>query len=172
MRVTLEKLLEKLGVPHMMAPYESCPWSYYDAAQGLACIAEVRMGGDGDEADEVEAEIQLLYDSPPEDKSAVEQICTLRGVPVGDGQWTVKTLLIRGAPYAQDVYDWEGRGCDFFRMAAEQIQQAHIPDIDELLDEAFYSYDRYGDQTGEGGGGRAPRIHGGDVFGIKKDTPF
>ncbi len=59
MRVELKKLLETLGVGHVLSPYETFPWFHYDPVKGVTCSAEVRMGPGGDD---VEAEIQLLYD--------------------------------------------------------------------------------------------------------------
>lgn len=59
MRVELKKLLEKLGVNHVLSPYETQPWFHYDAGKGVTCSAEVRMGPGGDD---IEAEIQFLYD--------------------------------------------------------------------------------------------------------------
>lgn len=71
MRVDLKKLMEKLGVPHVLSPYETCPWYHYDAEKGVTCSAEVRMGPSGDD---IEAEIQLVYDEgkepPPDIKPA------------------------------------------------------------------------------------------------------
>ena len=67
MCLELKKFLEKLGVNHVLSPYETQPWFHYDASRGLTCSAEVRMGPSGDD---IEAEIQFLYDEgmepPPE----------------------------------------------------------------------------------------------------------
>ncbi len=59
MRVELKKLMETLGVGHVLSPYETYPWYLYDSVKGVTCSAEVRMGPGGED---VEAEIQLLYD--------------------------------------------------------------------------------------------------------------
>ena len=72
MCLELKKFLEKLGVNHVLSPYETQPWFHYDASRGLTCSAEVRMGPSGDD---IEAEIQFLYDEgmepPPEVKKPV-----------------------------------------------------------------------------------------------------
>ena len=59
MRVELRKLLEQLGVNHMLSPYETQPWFFHDEAKGQTCSAEVRMGPNGLD---IEAEIQMLTD--------------------------------------------------------------------------------------------------------------
>jgi hypothetical protein len=59
MRVELKKLMETLGVGHVLSPYETFPWFHYDSVKGVTCSAEVRMGPGGDD---IEAEIQFLYD--------------------------------------------------------------------------------------------------------------
>lgn len=64
MKVALMEMLEKLGVGHEMSPYETNPWFYYDEEKGITCSAEVRIGPD---YDDLEAELQFLYDVfPPE----------------------------------------------------------------------------------------------------------
>ena len=61
MREPLDKFMEDLGVGRILSPYETQPWMHYDEEQGISCSAEVRMGPGGDD---VEAEIQFLYDDP------------------------------------------------------------------------------------------------------------
>lgn len=43
----------------MLHPYETQPWMMYDEEQGITCSAEVRIGPG---AQDLEAEIQFLYD--------------------------------------------------------------------------------------------------------------
>lgn len=59
MRVELKKLLETLGIGHVLSPYETYPWVHYDSVKGMTCSAEVRMGPGGDD---IEAEVQIMYD--------------------------------------------------------------------------------------------------------------
>lgn len=61
--------MEKLGVDHVLTPYETQPWMYYDEAQGITCSAEVRMGTRGDD---VEAEVQFIKDEGEEGDSEGE----------------------------------------------------------------------------------------------------
>jgi hypothetical protein len=63
MRLPLDKFLEKLSVGHTLTAYETHPWFIYDETQGINASAEVRMGPGGDD---LEAEIQFLYDNPPQ----------------------------------------------------------------------------------------------------------
>ncbi len=68
MRVTLQELLQKLGVGYVMAAYETFPWSVSDSTTGKTCSAEVRMNPEGNE---VEAEIQIFYDNPEPGKGSI-----------------------------------------------------------------------------------------------------
>ena len=164
MRATINELMDKLGVGYVPAPYDSAAWSSHDDAKGITCSATVHMGMDGDE---VEAEIQLLYDTPPEGKGPMEHICMLRAAPLNEGQWTVASLLIRGAPYGQEIYEWEEKACDFFQSMVQEIGAGKFPDIDELLDDAFHKRERFAGQRG-GGGGKSPKIKPGQMLNMGK----
>lgn len=160
--------MDKLGVGYVPGPYETCPWSHGDAASGVTCSAELRMGGGGDEA---EAEIQLMYESPPAGKPPMEQVFALRFIPAGDGMWTAEGLRIRGEPYGADLYDPEDKGCAFFRAVVRELAAGRIPDIDALIDEAFHGGERFADQHG-GGGGKSPKIKPGQLLNMKQGRGF
>jgi len=168
MRVTIAELMDKLGVGYVPGAYETCPWSYYDGEEGITCSAEIRMGPD---SDEVEGEIQMMYDTPPEDKGPMEQICYLKAQPVSDGQWTVTVLRIRGEALQEEIYDWEGKSCNFFAAVVRTINREAIPDIDELIESELHSRDRLADQR-SGGGGKSPRLRGAQVMGSKGGGSF
>ena len=154
MSADIKDLMDKMGVGYVPGAYESVPWSHYDAESGTVCSAEVRMGGGGDE---IEAEIQMMYDTPPAGKPPMEQVCTMRCAPNG-GLWTVTSFRIRGATFGADVHNWEEKACLFFRLVAQEIMGGRLPNIDAVLDDAFYSRERYADQ-GSGGGGQSPKIN-------------
>lgn len=168
MQVNIDELMNKLGVGFVLGPYQTMPWSYTDVEAGVTCSAEVRMGPDGEE---IEAEAQMMYDDPPEGVRPMEQICYIRAAPSKDGQWSVGLLRIRGEPYGQDIYNWEEKCCDFFAGLVRSLQLDEIPDIDELLDDAFHGGERFADQYG-GGGGKSPKIRAGQVLGMKKGRGF
>lgn len=156
MRVTLKQLLENLGVGHVMTGYETCPWSYYDAGKGMTCSAEVRMGPD---ADEVEAEIQMVYDEP-RNGSMIEQIMWMRAIPHAE-KWGPSQLRVKGIENHTAIYDWEGKCCKFFSACVQAINLEEIPDIEELIDREFRSRERMGDMRG--GGGKAPKVTASDL---------
>jgi hypothetical protein len=166
-RVELKDLLEKMGVGYPLGPYETCPWSAYDPASGATCSAEVRMGGDGDE---VEAEIQMMYDTPPEGKLPMEQVCTLHCAPAGDNMWEVGQLRIRGEVYGEGIYNWQEKACNFIRAVAQALALGEVPDIDALIEEEFHGGERFADQ--QGGGGKSPKIKPAALLNIKKGTGF
>jgi hypothetical protein len=162
LRVAVNDLMDRLGVGYVPGPYETSPWSHYDADKGITCSAEVRMGSS---SDEVEAEIQVMYDEPPAGKPPMEQVCYMRCAPAGDGKWTVSALRLKGEAYGEGVYNWEEKACVFFRSVVLAILSGRMPDIDELIDEAFFS-ERGGDQTG--GGGKSPKIRPSQLLDMKK----
>jgi hypothetical protein len=166
-RVELKTLLEKMGVGYQLGPYETCPWSAYDSGTGTTCSAEVRMGGDGNE---IEAEIQMMYDLPPEGKASMEQICTIHCAPAGDNMWTVDQLRIRNEPFGDGVYNWQEKACNFMRAVAQALAMGEVPDIDALIQEEFHGGERFADQ--QGGGGKSPKINTKALLNMKKGTGF
>ena len=132
-------------------------------------ITEVRMSP---ESNEVEAEAQFLYDTPPEGKNSMEQICHIRAIPGNaDGLWSVVSLRLRGEPYGEGIYNWQMKCCDFFAMLTRALAANEMPDIDELIEDAFHGGERFYDQHG-GGGGRAPKIRPSKLLGLKKGRGF
>jgi hypothetical protein len=166
-RITINELMDKIGVGRVLGPYESQPWSAHDAEKGLTCQAEVRMGGGNDE---IEAEAQMVYDTPPPGKPPMEHVCYIRLVPVSGGQWNVTALRVRGAPYGKDIYNWEQKSCDFFNLIAQHLQRNQIPNIDELIEEAFASDERF--RGTRGGGGKSPKIKTSQLLDMKKGRGF
>lgn len=163
MRATLAELMDELGVGYELGPYETVPWSLYDSENGITCSAEVRMGPD---SDEVDAEIQMMHDNPAEDKPPFERICYLHAAPMGDKKWDVKTFLYRDQPYEPDAYDHSKKSCMFFSSVARALMAGNMPDIEELLDQAFRGGERF---AGRGGGGsKAPKTKAGQLMGVKK----
>lgn len=202
MRVTLDKLLEKLAVDRVLLPYETQPWFFYDSDQGITCSAEVRMGPGGDD---LEAEIQFLYDIPPEppppppppdtpkygyeyDQAPVSleppapvnsggvvpgggplQIMHMRAAPVGPaGEWGPVDLKVKGESFVNKIYNWEEKGCDFFRACIQSIVMDELPKVDDLIEQELSD----DDSTGGGRRGRigrkAPKIKPAQLLGMKK----
>lgn len=168
MQLRIDELMDKLGVGRVLSPYETQPWSHYDAEKGITCSAEVRMGMDGDE---VEAEAQMVYDTPPEGKPSMEQVCFIRVKPSGEGGWASVLFRVRGQPYGEDKYNWQEKCCLFFSLLAQSLQMNEIPDVDALLEEAFRGRDRGADQRG-GGGGKSPKINTAQLLNKPKGGSF
>ncbi len=194
MRVELKKLMEQLGVGHTLSPYETNPWFLYDEVRGVTCSAEVRMGPTGDD---VEAEIQFLYDDgrEPEKEAAAtdgkgetgaasggagtaggnggtfaagpRQIMYMRAEPA-DGLWTPKLLRVKGEDFVNKIYDWEGKGCNFFRSCIEAIQMSELPNIDELMEKELDEDDGFGGGRRGRIGRKAPKIKPAQLLGMKK----
>ncbi|MFN3826526.1 MAG: hypothetical protein ACK4NR_02745 [Micavibrio sp.] len=163
MRVTLKELMDKMGVGFEPGAYETVPWSAYDVVKGQTCSAEIRMGPD---RDEIEGEIQIMYDNPPAGKKPMEHICFLRAKPLADNNWNITDFKIRGEAYGQDKYNWEEKACTFFQLVVQELLGNAIPHIDELLEEAFYSRERGNDQYG-GGSSKSPKIRPEQMLNIK-----
>lgn len=165
MRVTIKELMEKLGLSYVPGPYETVPSSSYNATRGVTCSAEIRMGMD---SEEVDCEIQLLYDTPPEGKAGMEPICTLHAEPDSTGAWNLTSFRFRNAPFGADIYDWEEKACLFFLLCLQIVNDGDVPDFDELLDDAFHKRERYTDQAGGGGGGKSPKIRPAALLNAKR----
>lgn len=165
MRVSLKELMDKLGVGHIMGGYETHPWSCYDDERELTCSAEVRMGPD---QTDVEAEIQLMYDVPPEGKSPMEQVCLIRLKPVAADQWNATDFNLQGKVFEdkEETYNWEEKACNFFYAVVQSLGIDEIPDIERLIRREIHSRERKGNQSGEGGG-KSPIVRGGQVMGNK-----
>lgn len=147
MRIEYTELMEKLAVGHILSPYETRPWFMYDAEQGITCSAEVRVGPG---ADDVEAEIQFLYDEEDaryDDESMYggpEQILLMRFLPSQEQIWSSTGMLIRGTDYQNKIHSWQERGCEFFTACIGALQMEELPDIDELIETILTDRDRYG----------------------------
>nr|PCJ03277.1 MAG: hypothetical protein COB14_00675 [Alphaproteobacteria bacterium] len=155
MRVDYKELMEKLGVEHELAPYETRPWFLYDADQGISCSAEIRIGPG---AEDVELEIQFLHDEEDArydddiNYGGPEQIMMMRFIPSQDKIWAEKLMYIRGEDYANKIHNWGERGCEFFCSCIGALQMGEMPDIDEIIEKELT------DRKGGRGGGRRGKV--------------
>ncbi len=168
MRVPLKELLEKLAVGYVLSAYETCPWSVYDAEKGLTCSAEVRMNNDGNE---IEAELQLMYDEAPAGKLPVEQVFWMYCKPLVAAQWGPTALKIKGKNSVDSVYNWEEKGCNFFAACIQELKMDKVPDIDELLEREITNNEKYAGSR-QGGGSKAPKIKPQALLGLKNGRGF
>jgi hypothetical protein len=175
MRTDVKKLLETLGVSYVLSPYETQPWMYYDSGKGITASAEVRMGPSGDE---IEAEIQYMHDDAkitdsPDVGGAMlvapgtQQIMRMRATPA-DGFWTPRDLWVKGESYVNKIYNWEEKGCNFFRAFIEALQMSTLPDIDELLEKELSDDDEFGGGRRGRIGRKSPKIKPAQLLGMKK----
>lgn len=167
MRATLKELMDKLGVGYELGPYSTCPWSAYDPEKGVTAMAEVRMNNDGNE---VEAEIQFLYDEPKAGKS-VEQMAFIFSKPVVNAQWSPTVFQIKNKDETPNLYDWETKCCNFFRACIQDIKMDIVPDIDEVAERELGGDERFRDAR-QGGGSKAPKIKPQALLGLKNGRGF
>lgn len=168
MREDLKVLCDKLGVGYTLSPYETCPWSAYDASTGVTASAEVRMNNEGNE---IEAEIQFLYDEPEDGKPPVEQMGWLFCKPVANGKWSSLSLRIKGKEETNTVYGWEEKGCSFFAACAQEIKMGNIPDIDEIAEKEMGGDEKFRDAR-RGGSSKSPKIKPQAILGLKNGRGF
>lgn len=168
MRATLKELLDKLGVGYVLSAYETCPWSAYDEEQGVTCSAEVRMNND---ADEIEAEMQIMRDDPKEDESPIEQVFWLLAKPATSNKWDVKIAKIRGKEDPDGTYNWSEKAVGFFNACVQELKMGKVPDIDEILAREMKSNEKYGGAAA-GGGSKAPKIKPQALMGLKGGRGF
>ena len=170
MRVTLNELMEKLGVPHTLSAYETWPYATTDTLTGKTCSAEVRMNPDGDE---VEAEIQLVEDDENDmgsaDSAGVQQLCWIMATPFRGDIWAVKALKIKNENWVGKVYAWEEKCCNLFRAVTNELNKGHMPDFDELVEKEMKEKERFGDSRG-GGAGKSPKIRPAQLLNLKPPT--
>ncbi|HEY8191291.1 MAG TPA: hypothetical protein VIG74_02610 [Alphaproteobacteria bacterium] len=164
MKMTYRELMDKLGVPHELSLYETYPFNVYNAASGLTCNAEARMGTD---PDEIEAEIQLMYDTPPAGGASMQQVIWFNVKPHLGQDWQTRDARLKNEPIDKGIYNWEEKCCAFFGDIVRFLKMEKIPDIDELIDDHFHSRERFNDQRG-GGGGKSPKIKPAALMNIKK----
>lgn len=159
MRISLKELLKKLEVTQEMLPYETVPWTVYDADQGITCSAEVRMGPD---KQELEAEIQIIHDEKPADGPRMKQIAAIIARPVGDQNWNVLSFTLEGQPF-QSIYNWQEKCCHFFGACARFLDLDQIPDFEALKEQELTDENAGG--SGQGSSRKAPKIR--NVMGMK-----
>lgn len=163
MKVSLDELMQKLGVGHTLGPYENMPWNHYDSVGGKTCSAEVRMNPDGKE---IEAELQFIYDSPPPGKTQLEQVVYIKCKPNNQSFWNVTDLWVRRENWQNKVYNWEEKCCNFFRACVAELARGVVPDIDTLLEREMSDKERFGGSRG-GGGGKSPKIRPEQIMKMK-----
>ncbi|MFA5592840.1 MAG: hypothetical protein WC989_05975 [Micavibrio sp.] len=168
MRAELKELMDKLGVGYVMGPYETCPWSAYDGEKGVTASAEVRMNNEGNE---VEAELQFMYDAPEDGKPPMEQMIWIFAKPVVQTKWSPTHLRIKGKDEPPDVYEWETKGCNFFNACVQEIKMGSVPDIDALIEREMGGDERFRDAR-RGGGGKSPKIKPQALLGMKQGRGF
>lgn len=168
MRITLKELMDKLGVGYELSPYSTCPWSAYDPEGGINAMAEVRMNNNGDE---VEAEIQFLYDNPEAGKPPVETVVWIFCKPVVNALWSPTIFKIRGKDETIDLYDWETKCCNFFKACVQDLKMDIVPDIDEIAERELGGDERFRDAR-RGGGSKAPKIKPQALLGLKNGRGF
>ena len=162
MRVPLKEMMDALGVGYVLSAYETCPWSAYDEEKDITCSAEVRMNND---ADEVEAEMQLLIANPKGDEKPIEQVFYLIGRPSTQDKWDVADIRIKGESIKGTKHEAEEKGCSFFNACVQELKMGKVPDIEEILEREMKSNDRYG--GGAGSSRKDPKIRPQQLMGVK-----
>jgi len=154
MKETLPEMLKRVGVDYVLGPYQTQPWSHMDVDEGVTCSGEVRMSPDGEE---FEAELQIMYDVPPEGKRPMEQLMWLRSAVHKDEKWEITNLKIKGENETNSIYGWEEKGCTLFRVCAKKLANGEIPDFDAICKDHFKEDESFAGRRGSGGS-KSPRI--------------
>ena len=162
MKADYKQLMDKMGVGRMLHPYETQPWILYDETAGITCAAEVRCNFD---TTEIEAEMQFMYDTPPEGKAPLEQICLIRAQQQKrlNGDYTITDTWIRGESWVNKLYDWESKSCGFFRALLREVKAGKIPDVDAVLSKEMKGGDFFSSGHGDGSN-RSQKINTGNLL--------
>lgn len=164
MRTTLKELTDKLGVGQELSAYQTFPWSAYDDEKGVSCSAEVRMNSD---ANELEAEMQIMRDDPQEGELPFEHIYSMMAMPAAAGKWDVKRAIVKGKDNAEDIHGWAEKTVNFFHACVQELKMGKIPDIDEILKRELKDDERFGGKRGGGASRKSPKIKPQALLGMK-----
>lgn len=158
--------MDRLGVGTELSAYETCPWSVFDDEKGMSCSAEVRMGPD---ADELEAELQMMYDTPPDGKPPLEQvfIALFRPATGSETKWDSIDIKIKGEGNKDGKYGWEDKALNFFNACVQELKMGKIPDIEEILEREMKDKEKFGDRFGDGSN-KSPKIKPQALMGMNK----
>lgn len=80
-----------------------------------------------------------------------QQIFIMRIMPMKDGLWSPDLMMVKGENFVNKIYDWEGKGCDFFSACIQALQMEELPDVDALIEKELQD-------ESEGGRGKRGRI--------------
>ncbi len=166
MRVTFKELMDSLGVGYELSAYETCPWSVYDGEKAATCSAEVRMNHDGDE---IEAEIQMMHDTPPESGAPIERKFYALYKPSADQKWEAKKVIALEND-GEGVYDWATKAASFFHACVQALKMDQIPDFEALYEQEITSKEKYA--GGRGGSSKAPKIKPQQLLDMKQGRGF
>jgi hypothetical protein len=154
MKVPLTELLAMMGIDQPMGPYDSQMWSADDEKSDTTCTAQCSMNEYGDAL-----ESSIMTSSFMSAGSAMNStpILFFHAKQDLNGNWTPDTLKLKGEGASGKYYEWEKKAGEFFVAVTASLSAGAVPDIDELIERIFKSYDTYGSGTA-GGGKRNPTI--------------
>jgi hypothetical protein len=157
MKVQYKELMSFLGVGRNLNPYETQPWMTYSSDEDITCEAEVRCNND---RSEIEAEIQFMYEKPPQGTPPVDRVCLIQAKSQVNlnGAFAVVDVHIKGESYQNKFHDWETKSCNFFRACVREIKADKIPDIDEILKREMKGTGFFGANQGDGSD-KSPKIN-------------
>lgn len=150
MRVTLEQLMNKIGVEADLRPYETIPFDYFNPERGLDVMAEVSLAGDGDG---INIEIQQI-EHGADGKTNVRQILQLQLEREATGMFMATSLRYNGQILSGKKRNWFEGACRFIKQSIALLKKGTAPEFETIykatIDEAE------GNATAGGsGGGRA-----------------
>ena len=166
MRLPFKELMDALGVGYELSAYETCPWSVYDSEKGQTCSAEVRMNHDGDE---LEAEIQIMFDKPPEDGNMIVRKFYGLYKPSNDQKWEGKQIIALDTD-GEGIYDWATKASAFFLACVQELKMEKIPDFEALYEQEITSKEKF--KGGRGGTSKAPKIKPQQLLNMKQGRGF
>lgn len=150
MRVSLEQLMNKIGVEGTLRPYETIPFDYFNPDKGLDVMAEVSLSGDGGE---INVEIQQI-EHGADGKTNFRQILQLQLEREPTGTFMATSLRHNGQLLSGKKRNWFEGACRFAKQSIALLKKGTVPDFEAIykatIDEAE------GNATAGGsGGGRA-----------------
>lgn len=160
MRESLKKMLNKLGVPVVLQPYETYPVDFFDEEKGLNFTATVSLSGN---QKHLIAEIQITQFVEGQEFPKFNQVFYMTAVHEKSDHYYATTMRVMGRPVNTGLHKgWYEKGCRFFNQCITHIRKGVMPDLDMLYQSI---YGRVGGGSGGGySGGSSSRS-------LKNDKP-
>lgn len=159
MRESLDKIVNKLGVPRTLRPYETYPVDFFDEEKDLNFTATISLTGN---EKHIFAEIQITQFVEGQELPKFNQVFFMCAQREKSDHYYTHVMRVMGRPVNTGQHKgWYDKGCRFFNQCVNHIRKGILPDFDMLYQSIF---GRAADGRGGYSGGSSSRS-------LKNDKP-